>query len=552
MSAAKRFKQNPGNSAICYYRYSSDAQRDDSIEQQREAAHEYAKSHDLHIIKEYEDRAMSGTRDDRPDFQRMLDEAEKLRPAYLILWKTDRLSRDKCDAVIAKSKLRKCGVKIEYVAEHVPDDDEALQELVEGINENLASYFIASHRKNVARGMNYNAERALYNGIRILGYIGIPNHKYEVDPDTAPIVQRIYQEYVKGVPMQRICNSLNEAGLRSINGNKFTVNSLRDILSHRAYIGEYKFGKIVIPDGMPRIIEDDLFLAAQERLEANKRGGKGAVKKLNSDADIEDYWLSDKLRCGLCGGPMHGCSGTGRKGKYFYYACNERHKKHICDLPILRKELIEEIVLYVLQELLDNDVGYYFIIAQICYAQYKLQHRHDNDYEMSIKAKLKEVEGKLANFMKAIEKGIFGDTMAEQMNDLESQKKKLGEELLDYQNRSKSNLEFLDIVRHLCSYIGDPREPETRDFLLRELIDKIYVYPDKLVMTFFYSEDQRELPFEETINLVIHYKTVEAMFNEAEKAEPEAIEKMRKKLSSLVKPRRDMKKTENQNPDFFD
>lgn len=171
---------------------------------------------------------------------------------------------------------------------------------------------------------------------------------------------------------------------------------------------------------------------------------------------------------------------------------------------------------------------------------------------MSIKAKLKEVEGKLANFMKAIERGIFGDTMAEQMNDLESQKKKLGEELLDYQNRSKSNLEFLDIVRHLCSYIGDPREPETRDFLLRGLIDKIYVYPDKLVMTFFYSEDQRELPFEETINLVIHYKTVEAMFNEAEKAEPEAIEKMRKKLSSLVKPRKDTKKAENQNPDFFD
>ena len=243
MGAVTRFVQNPGSNAICYYRYSSDAQRDVSIVQQKDAAHEYAEHHGYHIIKEYDDPAYSGTRDDRPAFQLMLYEVEKLRPAYLILWKTDRLSRDRIDAVMAKKRLRECGVKIVYVAESIPDDDEATQILMESIYEAMAASFIVSHRKNVVRGMTYNAENAFYNGVKMLGYVGEVDHKYEIDQATAPTVRRIFKEYTEGVPMQKICDSLNNAGQKTVRGNKFTVNSLRNILVNRAYIGEYKFGK---------------------------------------------------------------------------------------------------------------------------------------------------------------------------------------------------------------------------------------------------------------------------------------------------------------------
>lgn len=171
MGAAQRFVQNRGNTAITYYRYSSDAQRDASIDQQRQAAHDYAQAHGYHIVKEYEDHAVSGTRDDRAGYNLMLYEAEILRPAVLILWKTDRLSRDKIDLVLAKKRLRECGVKIVYVAEAIPDDDDATQVLLESIYEGMAAAFIESHRKNVTRGLTYNAERGLYNGIRMLGYL---------------------------------------------------------------------------------------------------------------------------------------------------------------------------------------------------------------------------------------------------------------------------------------------------------------------------------------------------------------------------------------------
>ena len=512
MGAVTRFVQNPGSNAICYYRYSSDAQRDVSIVQQKDAAHEYAEHHGYHIIKEYDDPAYSGTRDDRPAFQLMLYEVEKLRPAYLILWKTDRLSRDRIDAVMAKKRLRECGVKIVYVAESIPDDDEATQILMESIYEAMAASFIVSHRKNVVRGMTYNAENAFYNGVKMLGYVGEVDHKYEVDQATAPTVRRIFKEYTEGVPMQKICDSLNNAGQKTVRGNKFTVNSLRNILVNRAYIGEYKFGKTLIPDGMPRLIDDETFQKAQAKLEANKRGGKGAIKKLHPEIEIEDYWLTGKICCGLCGGTMQGVSGTSRSGSlYYYYSCIN-YRKHTCTLKYQRKELMEKIVLYILDDLI-NDPALRIIIAEKCYAYHQAQNDDNGAYEASIRAQLKDVEGKLNNLVKAIEAGIFNSTTAERMNVLENQKSMLNDALLAEQNRKKCDLTLNTIVKFLSSLVGDINNPDTRHRLLDFFVDKIYVYPDKMVLTFYYTDDRRELPFEETVRLIDNRKKILDMMN---------------------------------------
>lgn len=539
MGAATRFVQNPGNNAICYYRYSSDAQRDASIVQQKEAAHEYAKVHGYHIIKEYDDPAYSGTRDDRPAFQLMLYEVENLRPAYLILWKTDRLSRDRIDAVIAKKRLRECGVKIVYIAEAIPDGDEATQILMESIYEAMAASFIVSHRKNVMRGLAYNAENALYNGIKILGYTGQPDHKYEIDDNTAPVVRRIFKEYTEGIPMQKICNSLNESGVTTNRGNEFTVNSLHRILTNRAYIGEYKFGDVCIPDGIPRIIDDEIFQKAQARIEANKRGGKGAIKKLHPEIAIEDYWLTGKLCCGLCGGTLQGVSGTSKRGGlYYYYSC-KNHRKHACTLKNQRKGLMEKIVLYTLDDFI-NDSSLRIVIAERCYAYHQAQNNDSGAYEASIKAQLKEVEGKLNNLVKAIEAGIFNNTTAERMNVLENQKSMLNDALLAEQNRKKCDLTLKDVVKFLNSLAGDVNNPDTRRKLLDFFVDKIYVYPDKMVLTLYYADDRRELPFEETERLIDNQQKILSLMNG--QSNPENVPAGM--FESLIG-------SEEENPDFF-
>ena len=185
--------------------------------------------------------------------------------------------------------------------------------------------------------------------------------------------------------MQKICNALNDAGLKTNRGNPFTINALHHILTHRAYIGEYKFGDILIPDGMPRLVDDELFQAAQARLEANKRGGKGAVKKLHPEIEIEDYWLSGKLYCGLCGGTLQGVSGTSKTGSlYYYYSCMN-HRKHACTLKNQRKGLVEKIVTYTLDDL-TRDPALRLIIAEKCYAYHLSQNDDKGAYEASIKA----------------------------------------------------------------------------------------------------------------------------------------------------------------------
>ena len=194
-------------------------------------------------------------------------------------------------------------------------------------------------------------------------------------------------------------------------------------------------------------------------------------------------------------------SGTSKAGKlYYYYSC-KNNRKHICSLKSQRKELMEKIVLYVLDDLIHDPV-LRLLIAEECYAYHQSQNNDSGAYEASIKAQLKDVEGKLANLLKALEAGIFNDTTAERMKVLESQKSMLNDALLAEQNRKKYDLNLSDIVKFLDSFIGDANDPDTRRRLLEFFIDKIYVYPDKLALTFYYTDDRRELPFEETMRII--------------------------------------------------
>lgn len=500
-SRLRRFEPNPGNSAIAYYRYSSDAQRDASIDQQREAAQQYAAAHGLHIVREYEDHAISGTRDDREQYNLMLYEVEALKPAALILWKTDRLSRDKYDIVLAKKRLRECGVKIHYVAESIPDDDDGSSILIESIFEAMAVSHSVALSRNVRRGLSYNAERGLYNGIRMLGYRGEPDKPYEIDLDTAPIVQRIYQAYADGTPMMQICRDLDAQGIKSIHGNAMTVNSLRRILTNRAYIGEYSYSGHVIPNGMPRIIDDDLFERVQARLEDNKRGGKGARRKIDQEADIADYWLSGHIYCGVCGETMQGISGTGKSGKrHYYYSC-KGHRQHQCTARNRPKDALEAAVTYILDQIV-RDPSYRLEIANKCYKRYKRDHDEGGVYIDAINAKIKDAETKISNIMKAIEAGIMTETTGERLKALEIERSNLRDALQAEQTRQSIQLTEADILRYLDKMGGDAYDPDNRVRLLDEYVEQVIVTDDELAVVLRYTADRRAVSISDTLRTI--------------------------------------------------
>lgn len=532
MAMAKRFVQNNNRNAICYYRYSSDAQRDASIEQQQKAAHDYAKTHNMNIIKEYADHAMSGSRDDRPEFQLMLSEVKRLRPAYLILWKTDRLSRDKIDAVIAKKQLRDAGCDVVYVAEAMPED-EAERVLLESIQEGLAQHFLIQHTKNVTRGMKYNAENCLYNGHVMLGYKGKPEQRYEIDEKTAPIVKMIYRKYADGVPMKQIVDELSAAGIKSVKGNDFTINSLRHILSNRAYVGEYHWGEYMIAGGMPQIIENELFDAVQKKKALNKHGGNRKVKEKHPEQvkkQPEEYWLTDYIHCGICGGRMHGISGTSKQGRlYYYYACGN-HRKHKCEMKNINKTKLENVVLYLLSELI-RDSALRILIAERCYIYYLEQNSDGGAYLESIKVRIADVDKKLNNIMKAIEAGIFNDTTAQRMKELELEKQLLVDEKNVEECRQKYEIKLEDIVKYLDALIDNIDETITKHKLLEILVKKIYLYKDKVIVSFNYTEDSREISFEEFGEFITNREKIEAMMGEHALVMDSAKERM---LASLI------------------
>lgn len=91
-----------------------------------------------------------------------------------------------------------------------------------------------------------------------------------------------------------IVKSLVERGIKNQMGNDFTGGAIGRILKNRKYIGEYKYGDVVIPDGIPKIISEELFERVQIRMKANSRAPAKAKA-------TEEYLLTTKLFCGNCG-----------------------------------------------------------------------------------------------------------------------------------------------------------------------------------------------------------------------------------------------------------
>lgn len=120
--------------AVIYARYSSDTQTEQSIEGQLRVCQNYAKNNQLLVVDTYVDRAMTGTNDMRPDFQRMIKASSKRQWEYVIVYKLDRFSRDKYEMTIHKHTLKENGVKLVSAMENIPDSPEGiiLESLLEG------------------------------------------------------------------------------------------------------------------------------------------------------------------------------------------------------------------------------------------------------------------------------------------------------------------------------------------------------------------------------------------------------------------------------------
>lgn len=293
--------------AIIYARYSSDRQREESIEDQIRVCTEWCSAHGHDVVGIYSDKAMTGRTDQRPQFLRMVEECSKAD--LCVVYKMDRFSRDKYDAAVYKRRMRDKGCRVVSATESVPDSPEGV--LMESLLEGMAAYYSANLAQNVKRGMEGNARRCLAQGYMVFGYDIGDDGRYVINESEARIVREMFQRYADGEAVSSIKRDMDSRGVKSRKTGRVLADStIRGILQSEKYIGVYSWGDIRIPGGMPRIIDDGLWEKARKRVPLPR--GMAVGKK-------EKYWLAGKVYCGECGEPLHGASAHSKGRVYRYY-----------------------------------------------------------------------------------------------------------------------------------------------------------------------------------------------------------------------------------------
>ena len=440
--------------AVVYARYSSHSQTEQSIEGQLSAARRYATEKGYKIIKEYVDRAKTGTNDNREEFQRMLKDTARRKFSVIIVWKVDRFGRNREEITFNKYKAKKNGVRVEYIAENISPGPEGV--ILESVLEGMAEYYSLQLSQNVSRGYVESAKKRHVIGMAPLGYEKDVDKKYKIVDSEAKIVQLIYQLYIEGSSQADIMRFLNSRHIKSKKGGEFTKNVIHKILTDDRYIGNYRFkGAILEENCIPSIVSRDVFYKAQKASKAH----------LNMNANnwnYSEYKLSGKLTCSECGSKLKGSSGNGKLGvKYLYYICPNCKKVHV------RADKLDERVISFVLDILDNRE----ILAEIATRVYKYYEENDDtkDELNRLDGLLSENNLRTTNILKSIESGLDYRLCKDRLDELAIEKEELEKMRADIELSRPVKLTSDMILFFLLKFRDDRKD----SVIIESLVSKI-------------------------------------------------------------------------------
>lgn len=495
--------------AVGYCRFSSDKQREESIEAQQEAISRFAKAENYEIVKWYIDRACSAKTDDRPQFQQMIIDSDKKEFRFVIVHKQDRFARNKFDAAIYKKHLVDNKIKVLSATE--PNLNGYAGIMLESVLEANAMGYSINLANEVRKGMRMNAKKAQVNGKPPYGYKlvaqkdnhgelifssrGRVMHAIEIDPLQAEAVKTMFNMTLAGAKIEDIVNELNSKGYRNSQGGKFVTNSLGHYLRNERYTGVYIFDpskkyrkeecieeedlpedseyrSVRVEDGMPQIISREAFDAVQKILDSRKH-------KPSCHSKV-DYLLTSKIVCGECGAAFTGSTHIKNGQPYHYYRCGRNNAD--CKVISVRKEPLENFVINeienvvhsedVIAEILDNFVAFY------------KEKNSNSELIQHLKKAEREIERKIDNVINAIaESGDFGGRFQLKLNALESEKADILEKL---KQESEVNLsEFItksDIRRTYFNVLNLLKTGNIEDkaAIIDTILNRVIVYKDRV------------------------------------------------------------------------
>jgi len=525
-----------------YARYSSNNQREASIEDQIRKCREAAKSKGWIILEDhiYYDKAQSGTQiDSRKDFKKMLSIAisENCPFQKIIVDDTSRIARNTKEALNIFSLLNFYGIHIYYVAQGIDTTEETAEEMIT-INSLIDSIYIRNLSKETHRGIEGQVLKGFSSGGKRYGYYSSPVYTGMVDiygnpivegyilkinPEEAEVVKKIFHLFgEKGYSARRIVNLLNkevrETGKpKPPRGDYWRVSTIigskkdfRGILNNEIYIGKYTWNRtssirnpengrkkrklkdpikwITIPKPELKIISDELWLKVKKRQKYLKEIANGRytrAKKIYSK-----NLFTGLMTCGLCKGNIVIVSG----GKYAKYGCSNNWNKGAsvcCNTSKIDKTKIESAIFHSLNLDFKNEKFANYLLSKIN-TIIRLRYKENRNISMynALMDELKKINKEIDNFIKAIKFGIITETVKNQLTLAEKRKEEIDLKLQSInQKKFKAPRVKTEMVENYLKNIFETLSIHPvlgRDFL-HKIVNNIVLTPvqDKIKVTIF-------------------------------------------------------------------
>ncbi|HCW7133076.1 TPA: recombinase family protein [Staphylococcus aureus] len=355
-----------------YIRVSTERQVEGySIEGQITQIEQYCQFNGYELVDIYADRGISGKSMNRPELQRMLNDAKNGKLDCVMVYKTNRLARNTSDLLTIVEELHRQNVEFFSLSERM-EVKNSTGKLMLQILASFSEFERNTILENIYNGQHQRALKGYYQGNLPLGYNNIPDNKKElmINQHEANIVKYIFESYAKGHGYRKIANALNHKGYVTKKGNPFSINSITYILVNPFYIGKIQFAKYkdwnekrrkglndkpIIADGKhPPIISQELWDKVQSR--------KKQVSQKPQVHGKGNNLLTGIIHCPQCGAPMAASNTTntlkdGTKKRIRYYSCSNFRNKgsKVCSANSVRADVIEKYVMDQILEIVKSD-----------------------------------------------------------------------------------------------------------------------------------------------------------------------------------------------------
>ncbi|MGW7862792.1 cassette chromosome recombinase CcrB [Staphylococcus xylosus] len=344
-----------------------------SIEGQITQIEQYCQFNGYELVDIYADRGISGKSMNRPELQRMLNDAKNGKLDCVMVYKTNRLARNTSDLLTIVEELHRQNVEFFSLSERM-EVKNSTGKLMLQILASFSEFERNTILENIYAGQHQRALEGYYQGNLPLGYNNIPDNKKElmINQHEANIVKYIFESYAKGHGYRKIANALNHKGYVTKKGNAFSISAVTYILSNPFYIGKIQFAKYkdwndkrrkglndkpVIAEGKHTpIISQELWDKAQARKKQVSQKPQVHGKGTNL--------LTGILHCPnpQCNAPMAASNTTntlkdGTKKRIRYYSCSNFRNKgsKVCSANSVRADVIEKYVMDQILEIVKSD-----------------------------------------------------------------------------------------------------------------------------------------------------------------------------------------------------